>query len=108
MCIRDSDYAKAYKRQLEMYQWLFRKNGFKVADEAYLLYFNGKKNEKFFNNQLKFDVHFIKLNCSTSWVESKVIQTAKLLRSDEFPQPSEKCEYCNYLKKRWCLSKTNQ
>jgi len=24
------DYAKAYKRQLEMYQWLFRKNGFKV------------------------------------------------------------------------------
>ncbi len=24
------DYAKAYKRQLEMYQWLFRKNGFNV------------------------------------------------------------------------------
>ena len=25
------EYAKAYKRQLEMYQWLFKKNGFPVA-----------------------------------------------------------------------------
>ena len=101
------DYAKGYKRQLEIYQWLFKKNGFKVADEAYLLYFNAKKNEKFFNNQLKFDVHFIKLDCSSSWVEGKVIQTVKLLRSNEFPPPSQKCEYCNYLKKRWQLSKIN-
>ena len=99
------EYAKAYKRQLEMYQWLFKKNGFNVADEAYLVYFNGKKNEKFFNNQLNFDVHFIKLNCSTSWVEKKVIETVELLRSDTMPKPSLKCEYCNYLKKRWLLSK---
>ncbi len=99
------DYAKAYKRQLEMYQWLFRKNGFCVADEAYLLYFNGRKNEEFFNNKLVFDVHFIKLNCSTSWVENKVIETVELLRSDFFPKSSLTCEYCNYLKKRWNLSK---
>ena len=56
------EYAKAYKRQLEMYQWLFKKNGFPVAKEAYLLYFNGKKNEEFFNNQLNFDLHLIKLD----------------------------------------------
>ena len=99
------EYPKAYKRQLEMYQWLFKKNGFNVAKEAYLLYFNGKKNEEFFNNQIKFDVHLIKLDCSTSWVESKIIETVDLLRSDFFPKPSSKCENCNYLKKRWLLSK---
>ena len=99
------EYPKAYKRQLEMYQWLFKKNGFNVAKEAYLLYFNGKKNEKFFNNQIKFDVHLIKLDCATSWVETKIIETADLLRSDFFPKPSLKCENCNYLKKRWQLSK---
>ena len=98
------EYPKAYKRQLEMYQWLFKKNGFQVADEAYLIYFNGKKNEEFFNNELKFDVHFIRLNCSTSWVESKILETVNLLRSESFPQPSLNCEYCNYLKKRWLLS----
>ena len=100
------EYAKAYKRQLEMYQWLFKKNGFQVAKEAYLLYFNGKKNEELFNNQLKFDVHLIKLDCSTLWVENKIIDTVNLLRSDVFPRPSLNCEYCNYLKKRWKLSIT--
>ena len=100
------EYAKAYKRQLEMYQWLFRKNGFQVAKEAYLLYFNGKKNEEVFNNQLNFDVHLIRLDCCTSWVENKIIDTVKLLRSDIFPKPALNCEYCNYLKRRWQLSIT--
>ena len=87
-----------------MYQWLFKKNGFEVADEAYFILM--EKNEEFFNNQLNFDVHFIKIKCSTSWVERAVVETVKLLRSDAFPLPSKNCEYCNYLKKRWELSKS--
>tara|TARA_Y100001968_G_C19447844_1_gene766453 strand:- start:935 stop:1654 length:720 start_codon:yes stop_codon:yes gene_type:complete len=98
------EYPKAYKRQLEMYQWLLKKNGFKVADEAYLVYFNGNKNEEFFNKTLKFEAHLIKLNCSSDWVEEKVEATVNLLRSDIFPKPSFNCEICNYLKKRWSLS----
>ena len=98
------EYPKAYKRQLEMYQWLFEKNGFKVAKEAYLVYFNGKKHEKFFNNMLQFDVHIIKLICSNHWVEEKIIETVELLRSNYFPKPSSNCELCNYLQKRWILS----
>ena len=88
-----------------MYQWLFRKNGFDVADEAYLVYFNARKNEKFFNTNLKFDTHVIKLNCSTNWVEEKIVDTVKLLTSNHFPKPSSRCEYCNYLKQRWKLLK---
>ena len=99
------DYPKAYKRQLEMYQWLLRKNGFKVSNEAYLLYFNGKKNEKFFNNTLQFDTHLIKLNCSSEWVEQAILDTVNLLRSSTFPKPSAKCDFCNYIKKRWNLAK---
>ena len=99
------DYPKSYKRQLEMYQWLFKMNGFKVANEAYIIYFNGKKNEKFFQNKLDFEPHVIKLDCSTDWVEAKIIETVQLLRSNIFPKPSKKCEICNYLNKRWNLSK---
>ena len=98
------DFPKGYKRQLEMYQWLFKKNGFKIADYAYLIYFNAKKNESFFNQKLEFDIHFVKLNCSTDWVEPKIIETVKFLRSNIFPKSSQKCENCNYLKKRWNLS----
>ncbi len=100
------EYPKAYKRQLEMYQWLLMKNGFKVAKEAYLLYFNGSKNEQFFNQKLKFEAHLIKLDCCNDWVESKVEETVDLLRSNIFPKPSFNCEICSYLKKRWTLSQT--
>ena len=97
------DYPKSYKRQLEMYQWLFKMNGFKVSNDAYIIYFNGKKNEKFFNNKLEFESHFIKLHCSTDWVELKIIETVDLLRSNTFPKASSNCENCNYLNKRWKL-----
>lgn len=99
------DYPKSYKRQLEMYQWLFKMNGFEVSNEAYIIYFNGRKNENFFKNKLEFDTHVIKMDCSTDWVEQKIIDTVGLLRSDTFPSPSHKCETCNYIKKRWDLSK---
>ena len=59
----------------------------------------------FFENKLKFDVHLVKLDCSSHWVESKVLETVKLLRSNTFPKPSSNCEFCNYLQKRWILSK---
>ena len=88
-----------------MYQWLFKMNGFKVSNEAYIIYFNGKKNEKFFQNNLKFDTHVIKLDCSTDWVEQKIIETVDLLRSEIFPSSSQTCDNRNYLKKRWNLSK---
>jgi hypothetical protein len=98
------DYPKAYKRQLEIYQWLFRRNGFEVAKEAYLVYFNGLKNEPFFNQELKFELHVIKLDCDDSWVEEKLLEAVNLLKSDEFPPPSESCDVCSYLKKRWNFS----
>ena len=98
------DYPKAYKRQLEIYQWLFRRNGFEVAKEAYLVYFNGLKNEPFFNQELKFELHVIKLECDDSWVEEKLLEAVNLLKSDEFPPPSESCDVCSYLKQRWNFS----
>ena len=50
--------------------------------------------------------NLIRLECSTSWVETKIIDTVNLLSSDIFPKPSLNCEHCNYLKKRWQLSIT--
>ena len=95
------DYPKAYKRQLEMYQWLFRKNGFKVADEAYLVYFNGLKDEPMFNQVLKFELHLVKLNCEDDWVEGAILDAKNTLSSNQLPGGSRSCDTCQYLKKRW-------
>ena len=98
------EYPKGYKRQLEMYQWLFRRNGFKVDNTAYLVYYNGLKNEPFFNQELKFELHMIQLYCDDSWVEEAVESAVSLLKSNEFPKAAPNCEICNYLKKRWNIS----
>ena len=98
------DYAKGYQRQLEMYQWVYRKLGFEVADEAYLVYFNGKKNEPMFYQQLNFDLHVIKLECNDIWVEDAIVHARSLLMQETLPSASDSCEKCTYLKKRWQLA----
>ena len=98
------EYPKGYRRQLEMYQWLFRKNGFKVSDTAYLVYFNGLKNEPMFNQTLKFELHLIKLVCNDSWVSKAISDAKNLMDKDIYPEGSFGCETCRYLKKRWDVS----
>ena len=98
------EYPKAYRRQLEMYQWLFRKNGFKVSDTAYLVYFNGLKNEPMFNQTLKFELHLIKLDCNDNWVSKTIVDAKNLMDQDIYPDGSFDCETCRYLKKRWNVS----
>jgi hypothetical protein len=94
------EYAKGYKRQLEMYQWLLEKNGFDVAPEAYLVYYNGKKHEPKFNQRLEFDLHLVKLECNSDWVEGAIHDAIKTIEGD-MPKASKNCPHCNYLKKRW-------
>ena len=94
-------YPKSYIRQLEMYQWLFRQNGFKVSNTAYLVYFNGLRNEPMFNQQMKFDLHLIQLECNDSWVEQAIIEACEILKNSEYPPGSLRCDTCQYLKKRW-------
>jgi hypothetical protein len=97
------EYAKGYQRQLEMYQWLFKKNGFEVAPEAYLVYYNGKKNEPMFNQRLEFDLHLVKLECNCDWVEDAILAALKTLQG-EMPKSAINCPHCNYLKDRWEVS----
>ena len=98
------DYPKGYKRQLEMYQWLFRKNGFSVSNKAYLVYYNGLKNEPMFDQILKFEPFLIELDCNDNWVEDAILNAKKLIETDLMPKGSYKCDTCQYLKKRWDIS----
>ena len=98
------DYPKAYKRQLEMYQWLFRKNGFSVSNKAYLVYYNGLKDEPMFDKTLKFESFLVEFDCNDNWVEEAIIHAKKLMDTDSMPKGSYKCDTCQYLKKRWNIS----
>jgi hypothetical protein len=55
----DAEYRQGYKRQMEVYQWLVRQNGFKVSNTGYFVYANGRKDLKAFDGKLEFDVDLL-------------------------------------------------
>jgi hypothetical protein len=92
----DADWQDGYKRQMEIYQWLLRKNGFKVSNTGYFVYCNGRTDRKAFDGKLEFDVKLIPYQGDDSWVEETIFQIKKCLMSDFIPEPSDKCDYCCY------------
>ncbi len=92
----DADWQRSYKNQVEIYQWLLRRNGFKVSDLAYFVYANGRRDRAAFDGRLEFDVKLIAYNGNDSWVESTILKTKKCLLSDTVPASAPDCEYCAY------------
>jgi len=85
-----------YKRQMEIYQWLLRRNELTVSDTGYFVYCNGKKDREAFNGRLDFDVTLIAYTGKDDWVEQAIIDAHKCLCSDHVPEAAEDCDYCSY------------
>jgi CRISPR/Cas system-associated exonuclease Cas4 (RecB family) len=92
----DAAWQIGYKRQMEFYQWLLRKNGFKVSDTGYFVYCNGRRDVKAFDAKLEFDIKIIPYEGNDGWIEMAVMEAKSCLLSDTEPAPSPNCDYCNY------------
>jgi CRISPR/Cas system-associated exonuclease Cas4 (RecB family) len=92
----DADWQIAYKRQMEVYQWLLRNNGFKVSDTGYFVYCNGKTDPEAFDGKLEFDIKLIPYKGDDSWIEKTLKDIKKCLVSDSIPKSSNDCDYCQY------------
>ncbi len=92
----DADWQIGYKRQMEIYQWLFRQAGFRVSDTGYFVYANGKKDREAFDAKLEFDVKIIPYTGDSSWVEKELKNIKKCLTSDILPASSAECQFCAY------------
>ena len=94
----DADWQIGYKRQMEIYQWLFRKNGFKVSKTGYFVYCNGKTDIEKFDAKLEFDIKIIPYIGDDSWIDEVVSNVHSCLVSGSIPQASPDCDYCAYRK----------
>ncbi|MEQ1664417.1 MAG: PD-(D/E)XK nuclease family protein [Bdellovibrionales bacterium] len=92
----DADWQIGYKRQMEIYQWLFRNNGFKVSDTGYFVYCNGNADAATFGEQLTFNVKVIPYFGNDIWVEEVLHKTKTILDSDILPSSADGCDYCRY------------
>jgi hypothetical protein len=87
---------EGYKRQMEIYQWLLRRNGLTVSNTGCFVYCNGRKDREAFDGKLDFDVTLIPYIGNDDWVELAIIDVHKCLKSDHVPEASDDCDYCAY------------
>lgn len=92
----DDEWKNSYKRQIEVYQWLFRKNGFNVSPTAYFVYANGQNDREAFDGKLEFDVTLLPYVGDDSWVEPTLIELKKCLMSEDIPKAGVSCDFCKY------------
>jgi len=90
-------WKEQYKRQIDIYQWLFKMNGFPVADDSVFLYSNGIKTSKKFNDVMKFKTYVLEYKGSTEWVEPKILEIKKILDQRSVPNLNEDCDTCSYV-----------
>lgn len=93
----DSEWQDGYKRQMEMYQWLFRKNDFNVSPIGYFVYCNGNTDKEAFDAKLEFDVKILPYEGNDSWVEGVIAKLHKCLMSENIPGPGDDCDFCTYV-----------
>ena len=100
----EADWQISYKRQLEVYQWLLRQNGFKVSDTGYFVYTNARMDMDGFYDQVEVRTKIIPYTGSAKWVEPTLIKMKECMDGD-MPAVGTaamggECDFCSYAKAR--------
>lgn len=100
----NSDWQISYKRQLEVYQWLLRRNGFTVSDTGYFVYTNARIDVDGFGDKLEFRTKLIPYTGDDGWIEPTLAKMKDCLESEMPPVGSAAmggvCDFCLYAKAR--------
>ncbi len=94
--LSDSSWEGSYKRQMGVYQWLLRNNGFKVSPMGYFVYANASSDGAAFDGKLEFEVTVVPCEGDTDWIDDILPRIKEALDSDAIPPTGQKCEYCPY------------
>jgi hypothetical protein len=96
----DQEWQIGYKRQMEVYQWLLRKNKLKVSNTGYFVYCTGRTDVEAFDGKIEFNVNLIPYTGSDKWVEKTIKDIHKCLENNKIPASGADCDYCKYVKAR--------
>ncbi|MEP7162606.1 MAG: PD-(D/E)XK nuclease family protein [Candidatus Moraniibacteriota bacterium] len=94
--LQDTRWHDAYRRQMEIYQWLLRQKGYRVSPTGYFVYCNAGTDGAAFDGKLEFDVRLIPYEGDDSWVEGVVFRAKECLLSETLPPAGKDCEYCAF------------
>jgi len=102
-------YKESYKKQMDMYQWILRQEGFNVSRTGYFVYVNGDQHfedgmleDEIDKANMRFDVQLISYDADDSWVEDTILELKNCLLMNESPRHADsgfgpkgdkQCEY---------------
>ncbi|MDB5264625.1 MAG: hypothetical protein JWN64_196 [Parcubacteria group bacterium] len=92
----DSSWNEQYKRQMGVYQWLLRNNGFTVSPKGYFVYANASTENEAFDGKLDFEVTVVECEGNTDWIDDILPKIKTALDSDAIPEIGKGCEFCPY------------
>jgi len=90
------DTHEHYQLQMNVYNFLLRKNGYKTEDFAYLLFYYPK--EVLATGEVIFDTKLITMKTDIDSAE-KVFKKAVKIINGKIPKASKECGFCDYIDK---------
>ena len=93
----DAEWQQGYRRQMDFYQWLLRKNDLNVSDVGYFVYCNGDRKKATFDNKVHFKVSVLEYIGNSSWIENTIVEIKELLDQNSTPEFDEDCTHCSYI-----------
>ena len=82
--------------QLDLYNFLLRKNNYDTEDYAFLLFYMPKEVKE--NGDIMFNTHLEKVEINVENGERVFNEALGVLESEEPPEPSQECEFCRWAK----------
>lgn len=87
----------SYQRQMDVYQFLVRRQGFEVSDRGWFVYANGDARAGVFEDQLRFTTTMVPYDGDDAWVLDEFRRAVAIVEGPAIPQAGEDCEYCAYV-----------
>ena len=86
-----------YKKQIEIYSWIFQQQGFDISKISYFLFCSALyKNIESFDDKIEFKIDIIPYEMDSSWVEGVILDIKKILDNKVIPKQNPDCKFCNY------------
>jgi hypothetical protein len=92
----DAEWQDGYKRQMEFYQWLLRRQGLPVARRGWFVYCNGRRDLPQFDAKLEFTIKMIPYEGDDGWVEGTLAAIKATLGAPRPPAAAKDCEFCAF------------
>jgi hypothetical protein len=88
------DTAEHYQNQLDIYNFLLRKNDYSTEDYAYLIFYHPDKVND--DGSVIFNTDIVKMKINIKNAESIFKKALEILKG-EMPKPAEECDYCKWV-----------